>query len=95
MTIALGLLGTFKERVMSDIKVGDLVLIVGGPSDSHGKIGSVMAAGLVNRYGWSLCVEVAGGDKNYLAIHEVIKIDPQAEGDSLPAHANLDQPVTA
>lgn len=93
---------------MSDIKAGDLVMIVKlMPCCGNGKLGYSFTAMAVRslRSTCGFCGHVY--ESNVLVGHpsypertgvlmsRLKKIDPPAEGDSLPTRANLDQPVTA
>lgn len=90
---------------MSDIKVGDLVMIVklasccGKPSDHLGRVVTVTKVDVAT----GVCGGCGDVQPNQLGVYfgnglriqryRVVKIDPPAEGDSLPTRADLE--VTA
>lgn len=90
---------------MSDIKVGDLVMIVKptlccGVGKSLGQIFTVCALvdatrSIFPRCGSTHAARLAqdGNDRRWCEIDRLKKIDPPAEGDSLPTRADLE--VTA
>jgi hypothetical protein len=92
---------------MSDIKAGDLVMVVRGcpicgDLDGIGMVFKVSAIELSKSI-TSCCAKntftsdaLQDGEENcWWPVSALKKIDPPVEGDSLPTRANLDQSVTA
>jgi hypothetical protein len=94
---------------MSDIKVGDLVMVVRPTTCCHsgeriGFITRVVAP--IDRRPTAKCMGCGYVTENddsmvrlevgpYIKRSRLIKIDPPSEGDSLPTRADLGQPITA
>jgi hypothetical protein len=86
---------------MSDIKAGDLVMVVGGRNPNAlqfiGVMRIVERESHLNPGFWLLDPPTVASNGSAISWYpsHLKKIDPPAEGDSLPTRANLDQPVTA